>query len=126
MGFSLRVKGDAVVLGGKPRSLKEESLQNKYGDTQYDAVKAAFKYSLQSWKGHEDELNRKAFHMYENFRPTVANGQKGLGSQRSAQYNRDSQCCPAIDARGLLNQITALVGATVCGWFVATDPPRSC
>jgi hypothetical protein len=79
MGFSLPVKGDAVILGGKPKHLKEESLKHKFGGNQYDAVKAAFEDGLQSWKGHEDELNAKAFHMYEQFRPTVASGQKGWG-----------------------------------------------
>jgi hypothetical protein len=79
MGFSLPVKGDAVILGGKPKSLKEEGLKHKFGANQYDAVKAAFEDGLQSWKGHEDELNTKAFHMYEQFRPTVASGQKGWG-----------------------------------------------
>jgi hypothetical protein len=79
MGFSLPIMGDAVILGGKPRPLKEESLKHKFGGQQYDAVKTAFEDSIQSWKGHEDELNTKAFHMYEQFRPTVASGQKGWG-----------------------------------------------
>jgi len=79
MGFSLPIKGDAVILGGKPKPLKGETLKHKFGGQQYDAVKAAFEDSLQSWKGHEDELNTKAFHMYEQFRPTVASGQKGWG-----------------------------------------------
>jgi hypothetical protein len=79
MGFSLPVKGDAVILGGQPTPLEEESLKHKFGDNQYDAVKAAFEDGLQSWKGHENELNTKAFHMYEQFRPTVASGRKGWG-----------------------------------------------
>lgn len=81
MGFSLPIKGDAVIVGGKPKPLKGESLKHKFGGQQYDAVKAAFEDSLRSWKGHEDELNTKAFHMYEQFRPTVAGGQKGWGQK---------------------------------------------
>ena len=80
MGFSLPIKGDAVIVGGKPKPLNGETLKHKFGE-QYDAVKAAFEDSLQSWKGHEDELNTKAFHMYEQFRPTVASGQKGWGQK---------------------------------------------
>jgi len=79
MGFSLQVKGDAALVGGKPKPLNEATLQNKFGVEEYDAVRAAFTESLQSWKGHEDELNTKAFHMYETFRPSVAKGQKGWG-----------------------------------------------
>jgi hypothetical protein len=81
MAFSLPIKGDAVILGSKPKPLKGESLKHKFGAQQYDAVKAVFEDSLQSWKGHEDELNTKAFHMYEQFRPTVASGQKGWGQK---------------------------------------------
>jgi hypothetical protein len=80
MGFSLRVKDDAVLVGGKPKRLKEENLVHKFGgEQQYSAVKSAFEVSLQTWSSHEDELNSKAFHMYEQFRPNVPPGQKGWG-----------------------------------------------
>jgi hypothetical protein len=80
MGFQLSLNEDAVIVGGKPKPLKEENLKHKFGDEkQYMTVKWAFKEGLQTWSGHEDELSGKAFHMYEQFRPNVANGQKGWG-----------------------------------------------
>lgn len=80
MGFALTIKGDAVIFGGKPKPLNEENLKQKFGgEKQYEAVRSAFHDSLQTWAGHEDELNGKAFHMYEQFRPTVPSGQKGWG-----------------------------------------------
>jgi hypothetical protein len=80
MGFQLSLKEDAVIVAGKPKTLKEENLKHKFGnEKQYTAVKSAFKECLQTWSGNEDELNGKAFHMYEQFRPNVANGKKGWG-----------------------------------------------
>jgi hypothetical protein len=62
--------------------LNEEKMKRKFADEkQYEAVRSAFQDSLQTWTGHEDELNGKAFHMYERFRPTVASGQKGWGQK---------------------------------------------
>jgi hypothetical protein len=82
MGFSLTIKGEAVIVGGKPKPLDEEKMKRKFADEkQYEAVRSAFQDSLQTWTRHEDELNSKAFHMYERFRPAVASGEKGWGQK---------------------------------------------
>ncbi|KAF2674421.1 hypothetical protein BT63DRAFT_9849 [Microthyrium microscopicum] len=60
---------------------KEELLSKKFGD-RYEDVRKVFEESLQSWSsdGLED-LNKAAFHMYEEFRPTVKSGQGGWGKK---------------------------------------------
>ncbi|KAK5938383.1 hypothetical protein PMZ80_009353 [Knufia obscura] len=80
MGFPQQIQGDVVVIDGKPKPLKEGLLQGKFGgEEDYGRVKDAMEEALQSWKGDEDELDRKAFHMYERFRPDVAAGGSGWG-----------------------------------------------
>ena len=89
MGFALPIKEDAhaVMVGGKPKPLLEGSLKRKFGEENYDLVREAFTQSLETWKGDEDELDGKAFQMYEKFRPTVPGGQKGWG--RKGELNLD-------------------------------------
>lgn len=81
MSFKLRLdkEGQAMV-GDKPKKAAEEALKKKYGgpDT-YKTVKTAFEEALQSWKGKEEELDQRAFGMYEDFRPSIPPGQKGWG-----------------------------------------------
>ena len=81
MHFKLRLKDGLAIVGsdekGKPGD--EEGLRKKFGDEQYQKVKDEFDDALKRWKGHEEELNKKAFHMYEEFRPDVSKGQKGWG-----------------------------------------------
>ena len=79
MGFNLHVKKDAVILGGKPKVLREDTLKRKFGDEEYKTLMNAFTEALESWKDQEADLNKRAFHMYERFRPNVASGQKGWG-----------------------------------------------
>lgn len=81
MSFKLRLDKDGQALvGDKPKKAGEDGLRKKYGgDEQYKRVKETFESALAAWKGKEDDLNGKAFHMYEDFRPNVAPGQKGWG-----------------------------------------------
>lgn len=80
MGFPLHVKDEDVLLGGKSKRLKEATLKAKFGgDESYDAVRKTMEEALQQWKEYEEDLNKKAFHMYEQFRPSVASGQQGWG-----------------------------------------------
>lgn len=82
MGVSLTIKGEAVIFGGKPKPLDEEKVKRKFADEkQYEVVRSAFQDSLQTWTCPEGELNGKAFHMYERFRPTVASGEKAWGQK---------------------------------------------
>lgn len=81
MHFKLKIVDGLAVVGsdskGKPGG--EDGLRKKFGEGEYEKVRSAFKEALESWKGEEDELNKKAFHMYEEFRPDVSKGQKGWG-----------------------------------------------
>jgi hypothetical protein len=79
MGFPMEVRGDAVIVKGKPKEGKEDALARKFGEGNLEKVKQAMKSALAAWKGKEQELDEKAFHMYEQFRPDVAKGQKGWG-----------------------------------------------
>ena len=80
MGFPLHIKNGVVVLDGKEKPTKEELLQGKYGGEEtYTKVKQVMQDALQSWSDDKDELDKKAFHMYEKFRPNVAAGQSGWG-----------------------------------------------
>ncbi|KAF2119591.1 hypothetical protein BDV96DRAFT_596295 [Lophiotrema nucula] len=81
MHFKLKLKDGLALVGsekkGKPSG--EDALKKKFGEQQYQQARTAFGEALQSWKDDEDELNKKAFGMYEQFRPTVSQGQKGWG-----------------------------------------------
>ena len=89
MHFKLRLRDGLAVVGsdekGKPGS--EDALKKKFGDEQYDKAKYAFDDALKSWKGKEEELNNKAFHFYEVFRPDVSKGQKGWGRKGELNLN---------------------------------------
>ena len=80
MGFELPMKGEAVTLSGKEVSVKEGALIGKFGGQEvYEKVKEVMEGALEGWEGKEGELSGKAFHMYEQFRPTVRKGQHGWG-----------------------------------------------
>jgi hypothetical protein len=81
MQFKLKLKDGLAVVGseGKGKPGSEEALKKKFGEAQYVSAKEAFEEVLKSWKGEEDDLNRKAFGFYEQFRPEVKSGQKGWG-----------------------------------------------
>jgi len=80
MGFPQQIQGDVVVVDGKPKPLKQELLQGKFGGvSNYEKTKKAMEDGLQSWTDSKDQLDSKAFHMYEKFRPDVAAGGSGWG-----------------------------------------------
>jgi DNA mismatch repair ATPase MutL len=80
MGFELPMQGEAVVLGGSKKEVKEGNLIAKFGsEGTYEEVKRVMQGVLDGWKGKEDELGKSAFGMYERFRPTVPKGQHGWG-----------------------------------------------
>lgn len=81
MGFKLKVKDGLVVVGSdkKGRPGSEAQLKAKFGAEAYERTKTAFEEALEGWKGAEEELNKKAFGFYEQFRPEVSAGQKGWG-----------------------------------------------
>ena len=81
MSFKLRLDKEGVAMvGDKPKKAAEESLRKKYGgDANYGKVKGVFEEALKSWKGKEEELDGRAFGMYEDFRPTIPPGQQEWG-----------------------------------------------
>jgi hypothetical protein len=79
MGFPIKIKDDTVIVKGRPKSIKEGHLIRKFGEENFGKVKRTMSDALHSWKGSEDELDKRAFHMYEKFRPNVAKGQQGWG-----------------------------------------------
>ncbi|KAI7277800.1 hypothetical protein KC345_g6407 [Hortaea werneckii] len=85
MGFHLHLKDGQALVGDKPKPGNESALRKKFGQDQYEMAKRAFQDALGSWKGRESDLDRQAFKMYEEFRPTVPPGQKGWG--RKGQLN---------------------------------------
>lgn len=88
MSFNLRLKDGLAMVGDKPKKPNEEALRKKYGGAeQYDKVKKAFEEALKTWRGKEDELDQRAFHMYEDFRPSVKPGQAGWGRKGQLSIN---------------------------------------
>jgi hypothetical protein len=79
MGFAMQVKNSEVVAQGKPKKANEALLKGKFGDGGYEAARSTMAEALKSWKGKETDLNKKAFAMYEHFRPSVQSGQRGWG-----------------------------------------------
>jgi hypothetical protein len=87
MSFKLNLNKDGqAMVGGKPKKAGEEALIKKYGGTEhYERVRQAFQDALKAWKGQGEDLDKRAFHAYELFRPSVSPGQKGWG--RKGQLN---------------------------------------
>lgn len=82
MSFPLHVKNGKVQLSGSPKNVNESQLVSKFGGQEYyDQARRTMDSGLQSWKGHDEELNEKAFGMYEKFRPTVPAGDQGWGKK---------------------------------------------
>ncbi|KAL1588216.1 hypothetical protein WHR41_02901 [Cladosporium halotolerans] len=79
MGFHLKLKDGFAMVGDKPKKANEATLMKKFGESEYARAKGVFQDALKDWKGKEEDLNAQAFHHYEDFRPTVAQGQKGWG-----------------------------------------------
>ncbi|KAK1756656.1 putative ribosomal protein s5 protein [Echria macrotheca] len=81
MGFRMHIRDGAVVFKGKPKPGKEDSLVRRFGGEDcLQRTRKVMESALEkSWKGKEDELEKKAFSLYEKFRPSVAAGQRGWG-----------------------------------------------
>lgn len=79
MGFALRLKDGFVLAGKEKKKGGEAALKRKFGDKEFERVKGVFEAGLKAWEGEGEELNKRAFHFYERFRPDVAQGQQGWG-----------------------------------------------
>ena len=80
MSFPLPVRNAAVLLSGTPKTVKESTIVAKFGGQDaYDRVKDVMQSALKSWESDREELDRKAFGMYERFRPSVPPREKGWG-----------------------------------------------
>ncbi|KAF1955074.1 hypothetical protein CC80DRAFT_594687 [Byssothecium circinans] len=88
MDFRLKLKDGLTLVGsearGKPGS--EDALRKKFDGGSgggeggaYEKVKKCFEDVLGEWEGEEEELSRRGFGFYEEFRPEVGKGQKGWG-----------------------------------------------
>lgn len=79
MGFPMQIKDGVVTVDGKPKPLSEEAVESKYGGAdQYQRVKSVMQQALESWGDDKDNLEKQAFHFYEQFRPGSGGwGQKG-------------------------------------------------
>lgn len=88
MGFNLHVKNGDVLVQGKPKRGNEAPLKAKFGEENFDRTKKAMEDALATWKGNDDDLNAKAFHMYEEFRPSVQSGQGGWGKKGALELDR--------------------------------------
>lgn len=70
----------SVMMSGKPKPQSEPALVGKFGgEGAYRSVREAMEEGLKSWNDDQNELNRKAFGMYEKFRPGVPSGGQGWG-----------------------------------------------
>ncbi|KAJ4364123.1 hypothetical protein N0V83_009578 [Neocucurbitaria cava] len=86
MQFHLRLKDGLALVSsadkkGKPGN--EDVLRKKFGgegEGEYERVKGCFEEVLGKWEG-EEELGKRAFGLYEGFRPDVRAGQKGWGGR---------------------------------------------
>lgn len=89
MHFTIPVRKGVAVLEGKQKRANEEALMGKFGGEEaYERVKTLMEESLATWTGKEDELNKRAFRMYEDFRPVVPQGQKGWGRKGELDLER--------------------------------------
>ncbi|OCL02859.1 hypothetical protein AOQ84DRAFT_166672 [Glonium stellatum] len=93
MNFKLRLKNGLVLVGsaGKGKPGVEEPLKAKFGGREYEAARKTFQTALESWQGHEDELNQNAFGLYERFRPNISSGQKGWGKKGELSFEKVMQ-----------------------------------
>lgn len=80
MGFTLQIKDGAVVVDDKTKPVKEHLLQAKFGgEEEYTRVRRTMEEALRVWSDDKEQLDKKAFHMYEQFRPSTAAGSSGWG-----------------------------------------------
>ncbi|PPJ52731.1 hypothetical protein CBER1_11352 [Cercospora berteroae] len=89
MTFHIKLKDGLAVVGDQPNKANEDTLKKKYGgDETYNKVRKAMLGALEGRKGKEEELSKRGFHMYEDFRPSVAPGQKGWGRKGELSLKR--------------------------------------
>jgi hypothetical protein len=83
MSFKLLLKDGNAIVSRKPQKANEALLIKKYGEADYNRTKAAMEEAIDAFeaKAKKGELNRTAFHMYEEFRPSVQYGQGGWGKK---------------------------------------------
>ncbi|EXJ55490.1 hypothetical protein A1O7_08417 [Cladophialophora yegresii CBS 114405] len=83
MSFKLLLKDGSAIVSGKPQKANEAALIKKYGEAEYERTKKAMEEAIDAFeaKAKKGELNRTAFHMYEEFRPSVQHGQGGWGKK---------------------------------------------
>jgi hypothetical protein len=82
MGFKLQLKDGRALVLGKPQKGVEELLRKKYRED-YERVRKTMREAVRMFKStaEREELSRTAFHMYEEFRPSVQRGQGGWGKR---------------------------------------------
>ncbi|KAJ9610114.1 hypothetical protein H2204_015468 [Knufia peltigerae] len=94
MGFRLYVEGEDVMLQGKPKHGNEGLLRSKFGTPEnYERTTKVMQDAIETWtmttgRGYENELNSKAFRMYEQFRPSVQSGQSGWGKKGALKLTK--------------------------------------
>ncbi|KAF2209975.1 hypothetical protein CERZMDRAFT_100026 [Cercospora zeae-maydis SCOH1-5] len=89
MSFHLKLRDGSAMVGDQPKKENEEALKKKYGgEAEYNKVREAMLEALEEWKEKEEELSKRGFHMYEDFRPSVAAGQKGWGRKGELSLKR--------------------------------------
>lgn len=80
MSFHLKIKNGNAMVGDKPQKGSEKGLRGKFGgEGEYERCKEVMQEALEGWRGQEEELEGRAWGMYEEFRPSVPKGQKGWG-----------------------------------------------
>lgn len=81
MHFNFKLKDGLALVGSeqKGKLAGEEGLKKKFGEDAYERVRKGLDEALGSWEESEEELDKQAFHFYEDFRPSVNSGQKGWG-----------------------------------------------
>jgi len=103
MGFRLRLREEGeerlAVLSGRTEGGGEEGLRGKFG-RMYERVREVMETGLESWKGEEEELDRRAFGMYEEFRPSVQQGQGGWGKKGELRLSRIESVVERDDGEG--------------------------
>jgi hypothetical protein len=76
MQFEFAMKDGRALVGETGKPPNEGYLKNKFKD-RYEEAKAIMMEALETWKGDEETLAKKAFHFYERFRPAAGWGQSG-------------------------------------------------
>jgi len=80
--------GIRALAKGKPINPQavQKYLEGKFGKEELKYAKNAMEYLVKSYR-NTDELNTDAYHLYEQFRPTVVAGTKGWGRRNTLDLN---------------------------------------